>query len=50
MCWIFHKWGKWQEAGRILSTEYDGRKRVVGLVQERVCEICNRLQHKEWYL
>lgn len=41
MCWLFHKWSKWQDS-RMSST---GR-----VVQRRDCERCGKAQERIIYL
>lgn len=46
MCWFFHKWGKWSVAGYL---KLRGSERRVGLVQERTCSKCGKIQAETKY-
>lgn len=43
-CFLWHKWGKWKDvdAGDILREDNSIKGKYI--VQERRCEICNKVQ------
>jgi len=48
MCWLFHKWGKWEKVGDLLVSD---TKKVIGLAQKRECLICGKIEtSKEYYI
>ena len=50
-CWLFHKWGKWEEEKyNMIGTDDNGLKfKCVRRYQERYCELCNKKQVERLY-
>lgn len=48
MCWLFHKWGKWEEfkqgMGKVTAR---GIVRYIIRRQRRVCEKCGKIQEQD---
>lgn len=43
-CWLFHKWGKWEDKDVIRIAGEDNKVKFRGIIQHRRCERCGMLQ------